>query len=149
MRIQVNHRDGPIHRLERSQNRQNDRVITPHADNAWVRPGIPFRGRMEQDLPVSLLHLFEGMGSVKWCDGNVSAIDLGRASVRQGPRTIKSKSISFLDRNMKDVINNSQSLSPLHKGQHPIRYCSCGLSFPERNRLGCPEGQTERLDGTM
>lgn len=76
VRVQVNHRDGTVRRLQRPQNRKNNRVIATQTDNPRMGPSAPrARGGMVQDLAISLLHLLEGVGCVEGCDRDVTAVD--------------------------------------------------------------------------
>lgn len=75
MRVKVNNRDGAVHRLQRPQDRQDDRVISTQTDDAGMLPSLGNIGLMVQHLSISLFHLLEGMRRVEWGDGNITAVD--------------------------------------------------------------------------
>lgn len=76
MRIQMNNRDGPVNRLQRSQNRQHNRVIPAQTHDPRMFPRVGRRGRVVEYLAVALFHLFESMGCVKGRDGYITTVDL-------------------------------------------------------------------------
>lgn len=74
MRVQVNHRDGPIDTFQRAQDWKHDGMIAAQTDDAGVRPFGRRVRRVVEDLPVPLFHLLERVGSIKWCDGDIAAV---------------------------------------------------------------------------
>lgn len=61
-------------------------MVAAQADHSRVLPGTVVRCGVVQHLSVPLLHLFECVGGVEWCDGDVSAVNLHRLALTVGKR---------------------------------------------------------------
>ena len=72
----MNDRYRSVHGFERSQDWQYDGVVASQADNARMLPVVSIRCWMIEDLPVALLHLFEGVSSIKRSNGYIAAVNL-------------------------------------------------------------------------
>jgi len=83
MRIEMDHRHRPVGPIDRPQQRQRNRVITPESDDprkggllqrraglVGVRLGLP-----RQDAVVAFFDLAEGVSVVVRGDGNIAAVD--------------------------------------------------------------------------
>lgn len=77
MRIELNHRNRTIHRLQRSQNGQKDGMVSAQANDAWMRPTMRRirSGLMVEDLTIALFHLLKSVCCIKWRDADVAAVD--------------------------------------------------------------------------
>lgn len=124
MRIQMNDRDRSVNRLQRPQDWQHDRMVSAQTDDPRMLPRAFLRSWMIQDLSITLLHLFECMGSIEGRDGDISAVDLSPCQ-----NSILTQHVS-----LQKLCSQFQGL--LHRDPHPIRGCSCGPSFPARSLPG-------------
>lgn len=136
MRIQMNHGNRSINRLQRPQNREHNRVISPQTDDPGMFPPIlsVVCRRMVQDLSVSLFHLLEGVRSVEGCYRDISAVDLLRESVGIVLRICISASLL-------------QFAIPPRTDLPPRRYYSFVLSSPVQIPRGCLVARNVRQAG--
>lgn len=130
VRIQMNHRNRPINRLQRPQNRQHYRMVPSQTNNPGMFPLRLVRGGVVQDLSVSLFHLFEGVGCVERRYRDVTAVDL-----------------LFLVLELTGKRGGVLFPNPHRMDQLPRRCCNFGLSFRERILRGYPVGRNERRGG--